>query len=263
MDSYSASETLDILGDKAADKAKLSPLRILALGVIGGAFIAFGYLAFIRVTGSMPTDWSGISSLLGACLFPIGLIGIYFVGGELITGNMMTMTIGVLQHKIKVRDLVADWVLVMLGNAIGGIVVAFLFGHIVGLTEGSFLLQTLSVADGKMHYSALIAFLSGIGCNIFVCFAVWLGTRAKSYLGKMFGLWFPVMVFVLIGFQHVVANAFIVPAALFSGSADFGWAEYLYKSLFVFLGNALGGSLVFAVPVYLIYGKSKKSSSAH
>lgn len=263
MDSYSASETLDILGDKAKDKSQLSVVQLLSLGIIGGAFIAFGYLAFIRVTGSMPTDWSGISSLLGACLFPIGLIGIYFVGGELITGNMMTMTIGVLQHKIKVRDLITDWVMVMLGNAIGGIIVAFFFGHIVGLTEGTFLAQTLNVAEGKMHYSAIIAFFSGIGCNIFVCFAVWLGTRAKSYLGKMFGLWFPVMVFVLIGFQHVVANAFIVPAALFSGYADFSWAEYAYKSFFVFLGNAFGGAFVFAIPVYLIYGKNKKSSATH
>ena len=92
---------------------------------------------------------------------------------------------------------------------------AYLFGHIVGLTEGAFLDKTVAVAQAKIADPPLVAFVSGIGCNIFVCLAVYLGALAKSYLGKMFGLWFPVMVFVVCGFQHVVANAFIIPAAIF------------------------------------------------
>lgn len=128
----------------------------------------------------------------------------------------MVMTLGVLQKKVRVGALCYNWLVVLLTNCLGGFLVAYLFGHIVGLTEGAFLDKTVAVAQAKIADPPIVAFVSGIGCNIFVCLAVYLGALAKSYLGKMFGLWFPVMVFVVCGFQHVVANAFIIPAAIFS-----------------------------------------------
>ena len=162
-----------------------------------------------------PTEWGSFNNFLGGALFPVGLIALTFVGGELATGNMMVMTLGVLQKKVRVGALCYNWLVVLLTNCLGGFLVAYLFGHIVGLTEGAFLDKTVAVAQAKIADPPLVAFVSGIGCNIFVCLAVYLGALAKSYLGKMFGLWFPVMVFVVCGFQHVVANAFIIPAAIF------------------------------------------------
>jgi len=161
----------------------------------------------------------------------------------------MVMTLGVLQKKVRVGALCYNWLVVLLTNCLGGFLVAYLFGHIVGLTEGAFLDKTVAVAQAKIADPPIVAFVSGIGCNIFVCLAVYLGALAKSYLGKMFGLWFPVMVFVVCGFQHVVANAFIIPAAIFSQSTTISWWDYLQNTLWVFLGNAVGGSLFMAVPL--------------
>lgn len=249
MDFFSSEEIVASLGDKAEMKGKLSFVRLCILGIMAGFCIALGYLAFIRITGTAPTEWGSFNNFLGGALFPVGLIALTFVGGELATGNMMVMTLGVLQKKVRVGALCYNWIVVLLTNCLGGFLVAYLFGHIVGLTEGAFLDKTVAVAQAKIADPPLVAFVSGIGCNIFVCLAVYLGALAKSYLGKMFGLWFPVMVFVVCGFQHVVANAFIIPAAIFSQSTTISWWDYLQNTLWVFLGNAVGGSLFMAVPL--------------
>lgn len=259
MGSFSPSEVLDILGDKAEVKTKLSFMKLFLLSVFGGAFIAEGFLACIRVMGTVPAPWGSFGTLLGGCLFPIGLIALVMVGGELATGNMMTMAIGVYQKKVSIMDLVYNWIVVMVGNAVGSFIVAYFFGHFVGLTEGAFLAKTVAIATAKVHDTPMVALVSAIGCNIFVCMAVWLGTSAKDYLAKLAGLWFPVMIFVVIGFQHVVANAFVIPAAIFSGQSAITWMDYLQNAVFVFIGNAIGGALAFALPCCWMYGQKEST----
>ena len=257
MGSFSPAEVLDILGDKAQIKTKISFMRLFLLSILGGAFIAEGFLACIRVMGTLPAQWGSFASLLGGCLFPIGLIAIVMVGGELATGNMMTMAIGVFQKKVSLWDLVYNWIVVMAGNMVGSFLVAYFFGHFVGLTEGAFLTKTIAVATAKINDSPMVALVSAIGCNIFVCMAIWLGTSAKDYLAKLAGLWFPIMIFVVLGFQHVVANAFVIPAAIFSGQSSITWLGYFQNTVFVFIGNAIGGALAFALPCFLMYGQKE------
>ncbi|MBP2100346.1 formate/nitrite transporter family protein [Enterococcus rivorum] len=252
MDFYSSKEVVASLGDKAKEKSQLPFVRLSILGIMAGFFIALGYLSFIRVTGTLPKSWGSFSALLGGCLFPIGLVALTFIGGELATGNMMVMALGVLQKKITMKSLLFNWLVILITNCIGGFLVAYFFGHVVGLTEGAFMEKTIAVAQAKVADSPLVAIVSGIGCNIFVCMAVYLGAMGKTYLGKMFGLWFPVMVFVVCGFQHVVANAFIIPAAIFTGESSIHWMQYLTNTVFVFIGNALGGSLFLAVPLMFV-----------
>lgn len=255
MEFYSQTEVADILGDKARAKKELSFIRLFLLAVLGGAFIALGFLACIRGSGTIPSEWGSFGSFIGACLFPIGFIAIVLVGGELATGNMMTMAMGAFQKKISVLDLIYNWVVVMLGNMVGGILVAYLFGHLTGMTEGAFLAKTAAIANARVGDAPLAAFVSGIGCNIFVCIALWLTTSARDYPGKLLGAWFPIMVFVVIGFQHVVANAFVIPAAIFSGQSQITWGEYLLNTVIVFFGNAAGGALALGLPCCLMYRK--------
>ena len=61
------------------------------------------------------------------------------------------------------------------------------------------------------------------------------------------------MTFVAIGFQHVVANMFVIPAAIFAG--HFTWAEYFPNFIFVFFGNLVGGMLFVALPYFISYNK--------
>src|SRR3954463_7290133 len=89
MDYYSPKEIAEVSIQKGTEKANLSKLPLALLGFLGGAFIALGYLAYIRVTGTMPHEWGGLVTLIGASVFPVGLICVLLGGGELLTGNMM------------------------------------------------------------------------------------------------------------------------------------------------------------------------------
>lgn len=249
MNSLSANEVIEVLGEKARSKGRLDAIRTVLLGVLAGAFIALGYLAFIRISGTAPKEWGSFSTFLGGCLFPIGLIAIVLLGGELVTGNMMVMSFGFLEKKSSAKEVLRNWLLALIGNALGGLLIAYAFGHVVGLTEGAFAAKTTATALGKLADTPLKQVVSGIGCNIFVCMAVFFATMSKDYLGKIVGAWMPIMLFVVCGFQHVVANTFILPAGLFAG-AEYTIFDVLKNLFFVFIGNAIGGSLFLAVPVY-------------
>lgn len=254
MSFYKPEQIAEITVENGTKKAKYPLLKSAILGFQAGAFIALGYLLYIKVTAPMSGELAGISTFLGAALFPIGLILTLIAGGELLTGNMMAVPMAWLAKKINIKQLIANWSVITISNFVGAIFVAFVFGHLVGLTEtGPFLEKTISIAEHKLEASFLQAFLSGIGCNWLVAAAVWLSYGSDDMTGKILGIWFPTMTFVAIGFQHVVANMFVIPAAIFAG--HFTWIEYLHNFVPVFLGNAVGGSVFVALAYWQAYKK--------
>jgi formate/nitrite transporter len=255
---YSKPEKImEITVENGVKKTKYPPLQTLILGFEAGAFISLGYLLFIRVTATLSGNLEGLSSLIGASVFPIGLVLTLLAGGELLTGNMMAVPLARMAKKISTGQVLYNWFLVTVSNFIGAVFVAYFFGHLVGLTEtGLFLERTISIADHKLEATFLQAFVSGIGCNWLVAAAVWLSYGANDMTGKITGIWFPTMAFVAIGFQHVVANMFVIPAAIFAG--HFTWLEYFGNFIPVFLGNAVGGSFFIALAYWHAYKKNDR-----
>lgn len=249
---YSPEEIMELsigYGEKKIHKPLLAKL---ILGFIGGAMISLGYLAYIRVSASIPENMASLTSLVGAAVFPIGLLVILLGGGELITGNMMAVAIAFMDKKVTFKELVLNWVTITLANIVGAFFVAYFFGHVVGLTHsGVYLDQVVSMAHHKVEVTWLQAFGSGIGCNWFVGLALWLSYGAKDAAGKVLTIWFPVMIFVAIGFQHSVANCFVIPAAIFEGHAT--WGEFLNNFIPVYLGNIVGGAVFVSAFYYLSY----------
>jgi formate/nitrite transporter FocA (FNT family) len=84
---------LNIALEAGVSKTKLSLSSILMLGFLGGAFIALGFLLDVRVIGNLPAEWGSLSNLLGGAVFPVGLMLVVLGGAELITGNMMSVSI--------------------------------------------------------------------------------------------------------------------------------------------------------------------------
>ncbi|WP_369888243.1 formate/nitrite transporter family protein [Bacillus halotolerans] len=239
-------------------KVKLPLLSLLVLGFLGGAFIALGYLLDIRVIGDLPKEWGSLSSFIGAAVFPVGLILVVLAGAELITGNMMSMAMALFSRKISLKELAVNWVIVTIMNLIGALFVAYFFGHLVGLTEtGPYLEKTIAVAQGKLDMSFGKVLVSGIGCNWLVCLAVWLSFGAQDGAGEIVGIWFPVMAFVAIGFQHVVANMFVIPAAIFAGS--FTWGQFIGNLIPAFIGNVIGGAVFVGFIYFIAYHKKDRS----
>lgn len=235
-------------------KANLPLLTMLILGFLAGSFIALGFLVDIRVSANLPKDWGTFGSFLGASVFPVGLILVIIAGGELLTGNMMALPIALMSGRISWSKLANNWFWITISNFVGAVFVAYFFGHVVGLTEaGPFLAKTVAVATGKLDDSFIQAFFSAIGCNWLVALAVWIAYGSDDVGGKILGIWFPIMTFVAIGFQHVVANMFVIPAAIFAG--HFTWLDYIRNFVPVFLGNAVGGALFVAGVYWLSYIK--------
>jgi formate transporter len=257
MSFHPPKKTAELAMEHGEKKVHLPVSTTLILGFLAGAFIAFGFLLDIRVTANLPEEiWGSMSAFIGGAVFPVGLVFVLLAGGELLTGNMMAVAVARFTGKIKTIHIVKNWSTITVSNFIGSIFVAYFFGHILELTEtGPFLEKTVAVAGGKIEDSFFQAFISGIGANWLVCLAVWLCYSADDFTGKVLGIWFPIMAFVAIGFQHVVANMFVIPAAIFAGY--FSWWEYFVNFVAVFLGNAVGGAIFVGGFYYMAYLREK------
>lgn len=238
--------------DAGERKAKLPFSTVVILGFLAGAFIALGFLLDIRVSGDLPKAWGSFGSFLGAAVFPVGLVLVVLAGAELLTGNIMSLPMAWFAGRISFGRLICNWIIVLVANFIGAVFVAYFFGHIVGLTEtGPFLTKTVAIADAKLQEDFGQAFVSAIGCNWLVCLAVWLAYGSEEFSGKILGIWFPIMAFVAVGFQHVVANMFVIPAAIFAGQGN--WADYFRNFFPVLLGNIVGGAIFVGWAYYMAY----------
>ncbi|WP_409293737.1 formate/nitrite transporter family protein [Peribacillus sp. SCS-26] len=254
MSFHQPKQIAEISVEAGVKKAGMNLRSMLILGFLGGAFISIGFLLDIRVSADLPKDWGTFGSFLGAAVFPLGLILIVLAGGELLTGNMMSVPLAYFMNRITLGQLLKNWGIITIANLAGALFVAYFFGHVAGLTEeGAFLEKTASIAQHKIDDTFLQALVSAIGCNWLVGLAVWLAYGSEQMSGKILGIWFPIMGFVAIGFQHVVANMFVIPAAIFAGQA--GWDDFVYNFIPVYIGNAIGGSIFVAMAYFYAYKK--------
>jgi formate transporter len=247
--------------DAGAKKAVMSVRNALILGFLGGAFISLGFLLDIRVIGNLPKEWGSFSSLLGGAVFPIGLMLVVIAGGELLTGNMMALPMANFAKRATILQLVRNWLLILASNFVGAVFVAYFFGHVVGLTEsGAFLEKTIAIAQAKVEEPFITALISGIGCNWLVCLAIWMAFGTDDIGGKILAMWFPIMGFVAIGFQHVVANMFVIPAAIFAGQLS--WTDYLSNFVPVFIGNAIGGGIFVGLMYWMVHKETMEQAAS-
>ena len=258
MSCLSPAEILDFISKKGEEKLHYSFKKLFTLGIMGGAYIALGYLAYIRVVGTMPSQWGSFSGFIGAGIFPVGLMAVTFTGAELLTRNMLVMPVAYYTKAIKLKDVLYNWLIITISNAIGAFSVAYFLGHFIGFTEGAFLSKTIAVATAKISDPPLVALVSGIGCNIFVGLGVWMAAITKDISGKVLVIWFSITAFVAIGFQHIVANMFIIPAAIFSGQSSITWIDYISNAFPVYIGNVIGGAVCLGLVYYIAYGQDIK-----
>lgn len=232
------------------NKTKMPVSKMFVLAIFAGSFIAMAG-ASAAIASTTIADPS-TARLLNALIFPGGLVMVVLAGSELFTGDCLII-LPVLEKKVKVSELLRSWIVVYLGNLLGSVLVAsiFVYSHVAGLYDGKLAQSLVNTAVMKTSLSFTDALLRGILCNVLVCIAVWITIGASTAAGKVFGLYLPIVVFVLAGYEHSVANMFYIPAGIFSSSvyqltADgLNWGSFFLKNLLpVTLGNIIGGSLV-------------------
>lgn len=244
----------------AAAKASLSIGKQLALGFLAGMFIAFGALGSTVASAAIG---GGLGRLAGACVFPAGLILVVMAGAELFTGNCL-MAGPLSNGKVKWAGVLRSWLFVYLGNWLGARFMAWLVHASGFLWDAALCEAVINAAAKKCVLPFDGALLRGIGCNVLVCGAVWMASGAQTAGGKAVCCFFPVMLFVLCGFEHSVANMYYVPlgimikntwdssfslhrhamnAAVAEGVMEnISWGAFLLNNLLpVTLGNIIGG----------------------
>ncbi len=257
-------------------KAKVSTKagKMIALAVLAGVFIALAGVGCTTVGVSVES--ASLGKFLGACVFPAGLAMVLLAGSELFTGNCL-LTIPLLQREIKLGGMLRNWILVYVGNLIGALLVAaaVVYSHEPGLFGNAEAVSMLSTAVTKAALPFGEAFIKGILCNFLVCIAVWIAFAAKDVAGKILGLFFPIMLFVLCGFEHSVANMYFIGAGLFAktvpayaeAAAQAGldlsgltWGTFWTGNLIpVTLGNIVGGAVCVGCVYWFVYLRPSKS----
>ena len=269
---YTPAQVHENMTKAAVTKAGYPLIKLILLGIMAGLCIAMG--AEASNVAMHAIDNVGLARLVAGCVFPVGLMTLVLLGGELFTGNIM-MLMGLVDKRIKVSGLLRNWVVVFFTNMIGSVFLAYLVSQTGqwDYTDGMLGAMTIKIAVGKVNLDPWTAVCSGIMCNVFVCAAVLMASAAKDISGKLLACFFPICAFVISGFEHCVANMYYIPAGMMAAKnpkyvekaqelygigaeklANLDLSHFFGNNLFfVTIGNIIGGGVVIGLMYYAIF----------
>jgi len=238
------SKAISNIGKK---KASATFFELFIFGILAGIYIAFGADVATNVLSGGTLD-PGLAKLLAGAVFSVGLMLVLIPGSELFTGNIL-MTIGFIYKKYSFVKVLRNWLVVYFGNFIGAMIIVWLVYNAGLLIHQGSLTATgvtaIGIAESKLQLSFTEALARGILCNMLVCLAVIMSIAARSVIGKIFGIFFPIMAFVASGYEHSVANMYFLPAGLLAkGEFLSGFFSMFNNLIPVTVGNIIGGLLI-------------------
>jgi len=258
-------------------KATASWFNLMILGVLAGVYIGFGAaLATLIAHDSAQYLGVGMSKFFTGAVFSVGLMLVVIAGAELFTGNNLIMA-SVLGGHTRLSKVFRNWGIVYAANFAGSVLLAgIMYG--TGLWKANNLaigVQALGIANAKVNLTFWAALFRAIGCNWLVCLAVWMALSAREVAGKIFAIFFPIMAFVALGFEHSVANMYFIPMGLFlkntAVAAQAGldltnltwWGGFIVRNLIpVTIGNIIGGSGFVAFLYWSVYQRKAQRELA-
>ncbi|KAI0475574.1 Formate/nitrite transporter [Xylariaceae sp. FL0804] len=268
MDAFTPAQTTELMSRIGCKKAKMRLDKLWFNSIFGGMLLGFGCsLSLISETAPwFTTNAPGLIRVIGACFFPVGLIMIVLTGADLITSNIMFMATAVLNRRCTIKDLAINWVFSFFGNLAGMLFFTFILQAYAGTWDAepyrstAIKFSTTKAVTPEWHQ----IFLRGIGCNWLVCMAVFLGISAREIFSKIVAIWLPVMTFVALGMDHVVANMYFIPLGIWLGNPEITVGYYIYKSLIPSLiGNIVGGVLFMSLPYWYFYLSGSEGVHIH
>jgi formate transporter len=239
-------------------KLTLAPRDLMIRGVLSGAIL--GVATSLAVTASVSTG----QAMVGAIIFPVGLVMIVLLGLELITGSFALLPLPWLDREASGASVLANWGWVFVANLIGSVIYGALLA--IALTDmgaiepAGVALRIVQIAEAKTTgYAAFGAagmvtvFVKAILCNWMVCLAVVLAMSTTSTIGKIATAWMPVFVFFAQGFEHSVVNMFLIPTGMMLGAKVTVADWWLWNQIPVTLGNLVGGFTFTGLAIYMTY----------
>lgn len=247
----SSQEITEFVSDLSVKKAEYKPLTTRILGILAGIFIAIGGISSTKVNLLLAD--SPIKSVVSAMTFTIGIVLVLIAGAELFTGNVL-VSVGYMDKKVSLKKLLINWCRVWFWNFVG----SFLFALITYLTikdNQAFTDYFKNLVAAKTSLGFMKALYLGILCNILVDLSVWSSYASSSGIGKFFLAAFPVFIFVLMGYEHVVANMFYFSMGFLCGTEISILNTIINSFIPVTIGNILGG-LIVATSYHFAYKKN-------
>jgi formate transporter len=264
FDAFLPKEIAQRVNDVGVVKVHLPILSLFMLGVLAGAFIGLGALYFVLIKSDASLGFA-TSQVVGGLAFSLGLILVIVAGAELFTGNNL-LAMAWAGGKISSVELLKNWIIVCFANFVGAAglaVLVFLSGH-TEMNNGAIADQYIKIAIVKTTMPFWSAFFKGVLCNVLVCMAVWMAFAGRTVIDKAIAIVFPISAFVAAGFEHCIANMYIIPLAMLEkvfnttnlAAETVTWAGFFNNLLPVILGNLVGGSLLVGIVYHVIYRRN-------
>lgn len=249
-------QTLTALAQGKATLAARRPGRYLTRAALAGSFIFVAAMFSCLVSAWFYVDAPGVARVLGAFTFPVGLMLIVLLGGELFTGCNLVMGVGLYEGAVNAPQTLLVWGMAWCGNFLGILIACVLFAGsgASGELMGSYLALTVP-AKLAIPWHRLV--LRGALCNFCVCLAVYAGTKLNSEGGKVALILPLIAAFILGSLEHSVANmAYFTLYTLMVDTAHLG--EMAWNLLWVTLGNLLGGTVLLGLPLWYAAGPGEE-----
>jgi len=275
-----AASVMEKYAENIAKKRDLPSKKLFGKAILAGAMIAFG-AAGSNVAAHGIAD-VGLARVMAGIVFPVGLMMVVLLGAELFTGDCM-LAIGVPEKILSIRKLIGMFLIIYIGNFVGGLLIAslnYLSGQL-NYSKGALGAYTIKVAIGKVNLNVIEGISSGILCNVLVCAAVLMAMCACDITGKLMASFFVIFAFVVSGYEHCVANMYYITAGLLCKGnptyvvvacekygftaeklATLNLKTFLVNNLVpVTIGNIIGGAIFVGIPLYYL-NVSKQSKMA-
>ncbi len=230
---------------------------IIRGGLAGGILAAATSLA---ITGMVQTG----QPLVGALVFPVGLILIVLLGLDLVTGAFGLLPLPWIENDADTKTMLANWGWVFLGNLIGSVVygglLAIALTNFGATTPAGVAAKIVAIAEAKttgyavLGFAGLVTvFVKAILCNWMVCLAIVAAMTTSSTIGKIACAYMPVFIFFAQGFEHSVVNMFIIPTGMLMGAKVTVADWWLWNQIPVTLGNLVGGFVFTGLALYITH----------
>lgn len=239
-------------------KVKRPIIKVLILSIFGGFFVGLS-AAFSSICEYNLIE--GLSQFYKGMAFPLGIIMIYCAGGELITGNML-LSIAFFSGKINLLEMLLSWLMVLVGNFIGCILISILivYSHIPNMFNVNLAQIIIATGNKKCGLNLGESFIQALLGNFLNCSGIMIAMIGKEMRSVLLGLFIPNFVIMVLGLGHLVSDLYYILAGLFLSyeygldSTEMNWGKLFYKSLLPdFFGNLIGGGILVGVIYWYIF----------
>lgn len=263
VDSHTPPETLHLAEQVGVAKANLSWTDLIAKSFLAGIFISIGRAFDLVLVGGAPglrASNPALATLIGALAFPTGFVIIMLSNMELCTSNMFTMAYSTLRRRTTLYDLARNWIVSYIFNAAGCLfyagVLCWWADTMQSDAQSSY---AVTQAEGSVNVNWGCNVTRGITCNLLVGLAFFFATQGRDKTSKIYGIWVVISAFVALGYQHAIANYFMVLIGMFYGT-NVGVGKFIWASIIpVTIGNIIGRAFFRAFGMWVVYGRHEVS----